>query len=346
LTERSPEPAPRGADEDLETRLRRVLEGARRTYAGWRAEVAAYLFEHAFRPTLQALPPHPMRAHTLELLWRLQMETIGTKMFGVSTDAWRDNPAYPDRFFPIVWIDLVPRLLPRLPPERWPEALVSLFNLGENLVIHARGVGAAVAEALARDPEATALDGVEETALAAMADLGLVPKGAVPGRRGRSRAFDRLVALPPIALDTFEPTFVPGLVLVEESAIVVADLVRPLALAFSMASAEPQLIERRTLPSPTPLPTPALPCGVDGDNGDEGRVDVDEHGRVTVRPRAAARGAPGERKVVELGTIDVRALASVAASAHGLLAVTRRFSQRLELYALRDDGGLGRNVTP
>jgi hypothetical protein len=312
---------------DLSHDLARVLEGARRSYAAFRPEVAAYLFEHGWKPTANALPPGPHRGKLLENLWHLQLESIGSKMFGVSTDAWRDNPAYPDRYFPIVWLDIVPKLLPRLPPERQLPTLVSLFNLGEHLVIGARSVGALVAEAVASDLESAAREGVEAVVLSAMVDLGLIPKEAAPRRAPRTPAFDRIESLPPLQLADFDARFLPAAVGFDEKVWWVADRTRPLAFAFSDGGDRPQLLERRALGHVDEGAPPSLPYVL---SWDQGRIEVWADGRI-------AFGAAGS-EVRAIGAIDLRALAGLAVGSEGRLLVTRRFSQRVELYALRSGG--------
>jgi len=309
---------------DLTLDLARVLDGARRTYAAFRPEVAAYLFERAWKPTAEALGPDPSRGRLLEQLWHLQLESVGSKMFGVSTDAWRENPAYPDRYFPIVWIDIVPKLLPRLPAEKRLPTVVALFNLGEHLVVGARSVGALVAEAIAADLDAAVNEGVEPIVLTTMVDLGLIPKEAAPRRVARSRAFDRIETRAALQLSTFDASFVPGAIGFEEQTWWVVDRVRPLALSFSNSSDRPQLVERRTLRTTLAHENPKLPHAVETSAG---RIEVWADGRV-------AYGNKGE-ETKPIGAIDPRSLAGIAVSAEGWLLVTRRFSQRVELHALR-----------
>ncbi|MGZ3454252.1 MAG: hypothetical protein ACXWUG_32105 [Polyangiales bacterium] len=299
---------------DLESSLAATLDDARRSYAAWRPEVAHYLFERGLRKTGEALGADPARDAILTHVWRLQMESIGTRMFGVSTDAWRDNPAYPDRFFPIVWIDLVPKLLPRLPDDKRLPALIALFNLGENLVTAAPSLGGLVAEALVNEWEAIVAEGVEPVALTALVDLGIVPEAAAPRRKISPSAWRRVVPLAIANVATWEPTLIPGAVgITDEGTIWVADRTRPFALQLAAGGSSVQLVarvtrERVTDPQPLPCSSATLSIGADG----------------SVRA--------GEKS---LGHIDPRGIAGVATGSQGTIVVSRRFSQRVELYVAR-----------
>jgi hypothetical protein len=299
---------------DLESSLAATLDDARRSYAAWRPEVAHYLFERGLRKTGEALRDDPARDAILAQVWRLQMESIGTRMFGVSTDAWRDNPAYPDRFFPVVWIDLVPKLLPRLEGAQRLPALIALFNLGENLVTAAPSLGGLVAEALVLAVDEIAVEGVEAVALTKLVDLGIVPAEAAPRRKTGASAWSRVVPIAIADVATWEPTMVPGAVgITEEGTVWVADRTRPFALQLATGGSNVQLVarvnrERVAEPRPLPCVADALSVTLDG----------------TVM---AARKT--------LGHIDPRGVAGIATGPQGTIVISRRFSQRVELYAAR-----------
>lgn len=299
---------------DLESALAATLDDARRSYAAWRPEVARYLFEKGLRKTGEALASDPSRDAILAQVWRLQMESIGTRMFGVSTDAWRDNPAYPDRFFPIVWIDLVPKLLPRLADRDRLPALIALFNLGENLVIAAPSLGGLVAEALVDRVDRIASEGVEPVALGTLVDLGIVPAEAAPRRPAPALSFSRVARVAIANVATWEPTMIPGAVgISEEGTSWIADRARPLVLQVTTGGSSVQLVARTTrerILEPT-----SLPCAA-------GAIAVGTDGTVTVSGK-------------EIGHIDPRGVAGVGVGPQGSIVISRRFSQRVELYALR-----------
>jgi hypothetical protein len=305
-------------------RLERVIARARRTYASFRPEVAEYLFKHGWQPTAQGLnaPGEPLavREAVLEHLWTLHMETIGTRMFGVSTDAWRGNAAYPDRYFPIVWLDVVPKLVPRIAQEKRVPALAALFNLGENLVANARAASSIVAESLRRDLDAMAREGVEIVAMSALAEAGLVPRGvAAPRARGGESA--RLVARAPFDVASVEPRFVPGAIACHESAYAVCDLQESTSIVFSIAGELPQLVGRRAVKGaqpPSGLPHAAKIA--------RGTISIGADGAVVLTDdKGGAR---------PIGRLDPRGVLGVAIGDSGTIAVTRRFSQRIELHQL------------
>jgi hypothetical protein len=299
---------------DLESALAATLDDARRSYAAWRPEVARYLFEKGLRRTGEALASDPSRDAILGHVWRLQMESIGTRMFGVSTDAWRDNPAYPDRFFPIVWIDLVPALLPRLKESERLAALIALFNLGENLVIAAPSLGGLVAEALVERVDRIAAEGVEPVALGALVDLGIVPAEAAPRRNEGPTTFSRVTRVAVANVAAWEPTMIPGAVGVsEEGTVWIADRTRPLVLQVATGGSSVQLVARAT--RERVIEPQSLPCAA-------GAIAIAADGAVT---------ASGK----DIGHIDPRGVAGASIGPHGSIVISRRFSQRVELYALR-----------
>jgi hypothetical protein len=295
------------ASDDLARALERSLDQAQRAYAAYRPEVARYLFERGLRRTAEALGrtnDHEDRDALLTRVFRLQLETIGSRAFGVSSDRWRDDPTYPDRYFPVIWLDVLPALLPLLPPERRLPTVVGLFNLGENLVVAAPSLGGLVADALSASVDAIAREGLERVALAAMARLGILPAEAVCERQ----PFTGVERLAVVSVASWEPTMIPGaLSFVSEATLRVADRRQPFALQLGIAGAAVRLVAREPLAAvPEVVTLPAHGVSRDGTVTWEGR---------------------------ELGRIDPRGVASVAASPGGLLAVARRFSQRIELHA-------------
>lgn len=296
-------------EQGLVPKLAQALDDARRTWAAFRPEVAEYLFERGFRRAEAALPAGPETAALLHALFRLQMESIGARTFGVSNDAWRDNRGWPDRYFPILWIDLLPSLLPALPVDRRLSEVVALFNLGENLVGVAPTLGGLVAEGLLARRESIVREGVPAVALAVLVDLGIVPATAVPdGARARPTTLRQLAH---VSLAQWESSMIPAAVSFSgEGALQIADAVRPFALQLGLPSA--QFLGRVTLdhvPSPRPLPV--------------------AHADLSLRADGSVRH--GEQT---LGHLDPRGVYSAAINAHGVIALSRRFSQVVEVWGV------------
>lgn len=274
--------------------LGETLANAHKTYAAFRPEVAEYLFERGYRP-LRGDP------RLLEAIFRLQMESIGNRGFGVSNDAWRDNREWPDRYFPILWIELVPKLLPRLPADRALASIVLLFNLGENLVTVAPTLGGAVAEALLADVEGLARD-VPKAVVRALANAGVVPADEIepPGPPTMVKPIAR------ISLAAWDPQFIPHAVGFDGDAFYVADALRPIALRISRSG---QLLGRLTLDriaAPAPCIASVLCLAPTGD--------------------VSAGGQP-------IGRIDLRGMAAAAIGPRGSIVISRRFSQAIELWS-------------
>lgn len=281
---RSVRPYPLGVDT-----LAATLADAHRAYAAFRPEVAQYLYERGFRP-LEGDP------RLLEAIFRLQMESIGSRAFGVSNDGWRDNAEWPDRYFPILWLDIVPKLLPLLAPERRLDCITLLFNLGENLVTAAPTLGGAVAEALrhsiadlARDPHAAATR--------ALATVGILPRSALAS--GAKTTIRRVAS---VLLATWDRELIPGAVGFHADSFWVADRVRPIALQFTMNA---QLVAR--------IGTAGLVAHTPG------RLRVTEVGEVL-------------HGTTSIGHIDPRGVAAAAAN-DDFIVITRRFSQCVELWS-------------
>lgn len=303
---------------DLLRALEGTLRTAQRSYAAYRPEVARYLFERGLKAAAAGIAADPARDVLLDRLWRLQLESIGTRMFGVSTDAWRSNAAYPDRFFPVLWIDLVPKLLPLLPPEKRLETVVALFNLGENLVTAAPSVGGLVAEALVNAVEDIAAEGVEPVAASVLVELGIVPADAAPKRATKGPwSWTRLLPIAKANLAQWEPTFIPGAIwMLAEGTIVVAEAERATALHLALAGSRLQLVGRTNLADP--YSARGLPVATLTDNRP---IEVTSDGAVKSGDQV-------------LGRIEPRGLLDAAISTQGTIVVARRFSQCVEVYAL------------
>jgi len=307
---------------ELEDRLRAALRAemdrARRTHAAWRPEVAGYLFERGLVPAMKALPNEGSSAALLEQLWRLMVATIGSRAFGVSTGAWRDHAAYPDRCFPLLWIDLVPAVLPKVAAPQRPALLAELFNLGENLASASRLDAARVMERLVAEVDLIARAGLQDATRSVLVDLGLMPDG-----EGARCAWTALGPTRLVHVASFDPELLPGALRFEGDILEVADLVRPVALRLRGSGEAAQLHERRTLPEPrtstVDLPVTAqLPGGV---------LTVEADGTVLWRADGAAAAT--------VGVVDVRSVASLAIGPRGDIAISRRFSRRVERTGLR-----------
>lgn len=292
----------------LVDRLRARLDDARRAYAAYRPEVARYLFEHGFLPTHAALAAQgPPDEALLEALFTLHLETVGTRAFGVSQAHFREDPAYPDLYFARLWLDLVPVALPALAPAQRLPALVALFNLGEQLSLAAPGLGGAVVAHLVEHHARLPIEGVEQAALAALVAVGVLPPNAA---LVAPTAFTRLVVRATPSVATWDPTFVPAAIAFEHGTLRVWDRLETRSLRLAFAGASVQLLGRDTAPGPAPLPLPlttrGLSIATDGEVRNEGRP---------------------------LGRLDPRGLLAVASDGQRV-AVTRRFSQRVEVWEL------------
>jgi len=297
---------------DLVERLRARLDRARRAYAAYRPEVARFLFEHGFLATERALASAGIDDEPLlEALFTLQLESIGSRGFGVSQPHFRDDPAYPDRYFALLWLDLVPRLLPLLPGPRRLPTVVALFNLGEHLAVASPGLGGAVVGHLVEHQARIVEEGVEAVGLSALVAVGVLPAEALRTVAAPTRLpFARLVTRAVASVATWEPDLVPGALAFDAGALRVWDRVEARALRLSFAGGSAQLLGREVGPGPAPTGAPLNTLA----------LSVDARGTVTHEGRA-------------LGAIDPRGLLSLASDGVRV-AVTRRFSQRVELYEL------------
>jgi hypothetical protein len=172
-----------------------------------RPEVVSYLIARGLEPLHRALvssgePPEAL----CRPVWTLMLASVSARRFGVSTDAWANNPDYPDRWFPLLWLRLAPSLLPRLPaPERLP-CTAALFNLGEQLAGPLRSTANRLMAALVQVPGDLVPDwrrGLERALVAA----GLLAPPAVPPAEWR-----RAVVVGTLDLAVHDTAFLPGAV--------------------------------------------------------------------------------------------------------------------------------------
>jgi len=195
---------PPASDATLHAALRAAVDELRAASSAWRPAVAAYLFDAGLTPLHTALAATgAVDPRLIEATWRLMLESVATRRFGVSGPAWQTAADYPDRYYPILWLDLLPRCLPAAAPADRMRLLTMLFNLGENLGRHARAAANAVAEALAAAGPALAAD-PRATIADALAAVGLIaderPPPAAWRRADPCAAFD---------CATIEPGFLP-----------------------------------------------------------------------------------------------------------------------------------------
>lgn len=306
---------PEATPDPLRERLRRATERARLTHAAWQPGVASYLFEGGFLPTARELTGEPGSEELLEQLWQLQMESIGSRDFGVSSDFWRRNPNYHDRYFALLWLDLIPGILGKVEASQRLELLVKLFNLGENLVRASRSIASGVAEHLHTHQDricTEGLDPVVQEALAAAGVLGDGSRGAGVGDWARLG--------PPRLVHTelFEADFVPGGLTFLGPAVCVRDATRPVSLVIKGSGSACRLVDMEVPEGP--LSSQTLPLQVDIGRG---QLQVTASGQVLWTP------TDGEE--VDLGAVDVRGLADIAISGGGRIGLVRKFSQRVEL---------------
>lgn len=176
----------------LRAELRAAVDAVRAASSAFRPAVAAYLFDAGLAPLHAALGRvGPVDTELVAATWRLMLETVATRRFGVSDDRWRGADDYPDRYYPVLWLDIVPRCLPAIAPSGRLDALAMLFNLGENLP--SRAIANAVAARLVADLDRLTAD--PRAAVAATLDaVGLLAADCDPPtdwrRIERRAAFD------------------------------------------------------------------------------------------------------------------------------------------------------------
>lgn len=294
--------APPDPDEALHGALRAAVEATRAASSAWRPAVAEYLFRHGLAPLHAALAgrgpvPHPL----VEGVWRLMLETVATRRFGVSTDAWRAGD-YPDRYFPLVWLDLLPARLPAVAPEQRMAAVAALFNLGERLP---RSVATPVARRLVAEGHAFAADPLG--ALRRLSrEAGLLGDGQAP------TGWRRLVEQGVFDCAQVDPRFLPGAIAAgPERRFVVVDALRPVALHLDIDSGGP--VCRATGAAP-PAVTPERAVELDGVRLTfdrralrwQGALGAGHHPLDGVAPAALAANPAGDVLWVDAASTRVR----------------------------------------
>ncbi|MCB9543348.1 MAG: hypothetical protein H6703_12990 [Myxococcales bacterium] len=296
----------------LQRALRAAIDETRAASSAWRPAVAAYLFDEGLAPLHAALAAQgPVDPRLVEAAWRLMLETVATRRFGVSGPSWRAAADYPDRYYPIVWLDIVPRCLPRAAPDDRLALLTMLFNLGENLTRHARAAANAVAERLAALGPALAAD--PRTHLAeALAAVGLIADEQPPPSTWRRAEHHSVFDCAAI-----EPGFLPdAIAAVAGRRFIVVDAPRAVALHLD-ATAQ------------------GLVC-----RGRGGVAAFEVGGRVALGDvvlgldRRTVRWRRGDEERV-LGELDGVAPAALAANAQGDLVVVDAASTHLGFFRAR-----------
>jgi hypothetical protein len=188
-----------------------LLSGERQSSAV-RPEIAGYLLDHGLAPLHASLSADGESPDALcAEVWRLMLASVSARRFGVSTDAWRENDDYPDRYFPLLWLVLVPAALPAMPAvERLP-CVAALFNLGEQLSGPLRATGNRLMAGLAGAPGALA-PAWRAALERAMVQAGLLALSVTPPAAWRTYT--------PVARFDFaavEPAFLPDTAVAAEA---------------------------------------------------------------------------------------------------------------------------------
>lgn len=208
---------------ELHAALRAAVEATRAASSAFRPAVAEYLYARGLAPLYDRLVAAGDRSPGALVtgVWRLMLETVATRRFGVSSERWRAGD-YPDRYFPLVWLDVLPRCLPAMASDRRAAAVAALFNLGERLP---RSTANALAEQLVA--RADAFVAAPDATLHHIAEeLGLLGFAALP-----PAAWRRLHADAPFDCAQADPGFLPGAVAAGPGRrFVVVDALRPVAL--------------------------------------------------------------------------------------------------------------------
>lgn len=188
----------------LVSTLRETLLSHERRSSAVRPEVTGYLLEHGLAPLHAGLAAAGEAPDTLcSEVWRLMLASVEARRFGVSSDAWRRNEDYPDRYFPLLWLGLVPVVVPAMPAAERLPFVTALFNLGEQLAGPLRATANRVMDVVGARPETLAGDwrAVLERA---MVDAGLLAVETIPPAR-----WQRVEAIGHFDFAAVDPGFLP-----------------------------------------------------------------------------------------------------------------------------------------
>jgi hypothetical protein len=310
--------------EGLADRLAALAERAHRESSRYRPEVVRYLFEEGWLPLHRAYAEQPDRDALLASLWALQLETITSGQFGVSTDAWRSDPAYPDRYFPRLWLDTLPKAAETLEPAELLEVAVALFNLGERLDPAIRAAANHVAERLAQAPTQLGGGGYARIVRTALERAGLLPGETVGPRRWTTA---RLLAW--LHLGERERDFlVDALTLDDEGLLSVYDAGRGRVARATVGETGLDLLD---LDDCQTIPDCGQAVRLDGEAG----VSVEIRLGLTERGRRLLLDVTGQAR--DLGPVALVPCSMLTACSKGYAAVGGPLSQRVAVYRLEAD---------
>jgi len=221
---------------ELGREIARLCLEAERRHALYRAPVVEHLFERGWRPLHARMGEGAEARAALTSVWGLMLESVVTGRFGVSSDAWRENGSYPDRYFPRLWLDTLPEA--RLPPGELIEAATALFNLGERLHSVSRAASNALAEALFAERTRLAFGGWQAAARRGLEGAGLVaPEGSDPAEWRAARRTGTL------RLGETDPDFTVAAVVPSGGGeVLVEDALRPVRARARLTAAGLELV--------------------------------------------------------------------------------------------------------
>ncbi|MCA9538665.1 MAG: hypothetical protein KC620_07235 [Myxococcales bacterium] len=293
--------------ESLRAALEAALADTVARSSAYRPAVAAYLYERGLVPLYGALAGQgEVDAALIEGVWRLMLDSVATRRFGVSSDAWRAADDYPDRYFALLWLDILPAALPACAADRRLALAATLFNLGENLPPQARRAANGIAWRL--HDQAKALAAAPE----AVIEQALIAEGLIAGRATPAR-WQRIAGLTVLDLSAHDADFVPtAIAALDEGRFVVLDGRRAVALGLALVG------DRLECTGPTP--PPALDARRDATLGAV-RVRLDD--------RQLRWQAGDETRL--LGEIEAIAPAAIAADASGAVVLVDAASTHLQV---------------
>jgi hypothetical protein len=175
-----------------------------------RGDVVRHLFLAGWMKLHPALHAQPNGKQALLTTWQLMLESVVTGSFGVSSDDWREHQAYPDRYFPRLWLDVLPEAASRLSPAAFAMLASRCFNLGENVAPRSRTLANELGELLYK-----ARKTLTEDTLAVVVERALIDAGLHEPPDDSTEPKRRLVVAPTLELERQHPTFSVGDVAVD-----------------------------------------------------------------------------------------------------------------------------------
>lgn len=206
-----------------------------------RGEVVRHLFLDGWMKLHPPLHGQPNGKQALLTTWQLMLESVVTGGFGVSSAEWREHQAYPDRYFPRLWLDVLPEAAQRLNPSDFATLTSRCFNLGENVAPRSRSLANELGELLYKARKTLTVETLALVVERALIDAGLHEPGD-----GSLEPKRRLVVAPTLELDRQHPTFFVGDVAVDKDGIYLIDThsdstlrLVPEGLALSFGALDP-----------------------------------------------------------------------------------------------------------